>query len=150
MAITKKRSSPPTIRRTPVEKAQHTDKWTEIILRAVSTRVAKRWRFVSFRGKDRGEWRGVVDVLAIRKDTHAPAQPSLKRGDLFDIILIQMKGGSAKSPGIEERRRLREVAKYYRTQAVVLFQWDRGRTTDFFTLNRRLEWEPCTCLDIFG
>ena len=150
MAISIKRPSPLTIQRTPVEKARHTDRWTEIILRAVSARVAKRWRFVSFRGKDRGEWRGVVDVLAIRKDTHAPTRSSLKRGDLFDIILIQMKGGTAKTPGVEERLRLREVAKYYRAQAVVLFQWDRGRTTDFFTLNRRLEWEPSTCLDIFG
>ena len=89
-------------------------------------------------------------MLAIRKDTHAPAQPSLNRGDLFDIILIQMKGGSAKTPGVEERQRLRVVAKIYRAQAVVLFQWDRGRTTDFFTLNRRLQWESSTCLDIFG
>ena len=92
----------------------------------------------------------MVDVLAIRKDTHEPARSCLKRGDLFDIILIQMKGGTAKTPGIEERRRLREVAKYYRAQAVVLFQWNRGKATDFFTLNRRLQWEPSTCLDIFG
>jgi len=150
MAKSTKSPPPATKQQTPVEKARHTDRWTEIILRAVSARVAKRWRFVSFRGKDRGEWRGVVDVLAIRKDTHAPARSSFKRGDLFDIILIQMKGGSAKTPGVEERRRLREVAKYYRAQAVVSFQWDRGRTTDFFTLNRRLQWEPSTCLDIFG
>jgi len=119
-------SAPPVAKKkTPVEKARRTDRWTEIILRAVSTRVAKRWRFVSFRGKDRGEWRGVVDVLAIRKDTHAPRQPSLKRGDLFDIILIQMKGGAGQTPSVEERRRQREVAIYYRAQAIVLFQWDR-------------------------
>lgn len=49
--------------------AQETDRWTEIMLRALSTRVAKRWRFVSFRGKGKREWRGVVDVIAIRKDT---------------------------------------------------------------------------------
>lgn len=150
--MAKSANSPPRAsnQQSPVEKARHTDRWTEIILRAVSARVAKRWRFVSFRGKDRGEWRGVVDVLAIRKDTHAPARSCLKRGDLFDIILIQMKGGSAKTPGVEEKRRLREVANYYRAQAVVLFQWDRGRATDFSTLNRRLEWEPITCMEIFG
>lgn len=89
-------------------------------LRAVSTRVAKRWRFMSFRGKGKGEWRGVVDVLAIRKDTSVPRNSDLKRGDLFEVILVQMKGGTAQAPSIEERRRLREVAKYYRAQAVVL------------------------------
>ena len=135
---------------TPTSKARHTDRWTEIILRAVSTRVAKRWRFVSFRGKNKGEWRGVVDLLAIRKDTSPPANTSLKRGDLFEIILIQMKGGSAKTPNMEERRRLREVAKYCRAQSIVLFQWDRGKRTDFLTLNRSLKWEPSTCSEIFG
>lgn len=119
-------------------------------LRAVSTRVAKRWRFMSFRGKGKGEWRGVVDVLAIRKDTSVPRNSDLKRGDLFEVILVQMKGGTAQAPSIEERRRLREVAKYYRAQAVVLFQWDRGRTTGFYTLTRSLQWEPSTCRQIFG
>lgn len=145
-----KRSPIATRHKTPVEKARHTDRWTEIILRAVSARIANRWKFVSFRGKGKGEWRGVVDVLAIRKDTDAPKQASLKRGDLFDIILIQMKGGSAKAPGLEERLRLQKVAKYYRAQAVVLFQWDRGKATDFFTLNSRLEWDNSTCMEIFG
>jgi hypothetical protein len=35
----------------------------------------------------------VVDVLAIRKNTSAPSNISLKRGDLFEVILVQMKGG---------------------------------------------------------
>jgi hypothetical protein len=137
-------------KQTAVEKARHTYRWTEIILRAVSARVAKRWRFVSLRGKAKGEWRGVVDVLAIRKDTNAPARLDLKRGDLFDIILIQMKGGSSKTPDAEERHRLREVAKYYRAQAVVLFHWDKGKATKFFTLNRSLTWELSACEKIFG
>jgi hypothetical protein len=130
--------------------AQLTDRWTEIILRALSSRVAKRWRFVSFRGKARGEWRGVVDLLAVRKDTSIPSNSILKRGDLFDIILIQMKGGSARLPSKEERRRLKEVAKHYRAQAVVLFQWERGRTAGFYTLDRALNWQRTTSLQIFG
>ena len=80
--------------------ARETDRWTEIMLRALSNRVAKRWRFVSFRGKNKREWRGIVDVVAIRKDTSQPASKRLKRGDLLDIILIQMKGGSASSPAL--------------------------------------------------
>ena len=47
----------------------NTNRWTEILFRALATRVAKRWRFVSFRGTGGREWRGVVDVIAIRKDT---------------------------------------------------------------------------------
>ena len=43
--------------------AARTDRWTEILFRARSARAAKRWRFVSFRGKGGKEWRGVVDVI---------------------------------------------------------------------------------------
>jgi hypothetical protein len=53
-------------------------------VRALSRRVAERWEFVSFRGKGKGEWRGVVDVVAIRKNTSQPSSPQLKRGDLDD------------------------------------------------------------------
>jgi len=79
-------------------KAHATGRWAEIIFRALSSRVAKRWRFISFRGAKKGEWRGVVDVVAIRKDTSQPSRENLKRGDLFDIILIQIKGGTAPQP----------------------------------------------------
>ncbi len=130
--------------------ARETDRWTEIMLRALSNRVAKRWRFVSFRGKNRGEWRGIVDVVAIRKSTAATESGSLKRGDLFDIILIQMKGGSAKMPSLDERHRLREVARHYGAREVILFQWNRGKATTFCTLTRSLEWDRTTCRQIFG
>ena len=43
-----------------------------------------------------------VDVIAIRKDTSQPVNRALKRGDLFDIILIQIKGGSARGPTQED------------------------------------------------
>jgi hypothetical protein len=130
--------------------AGQTDRWTEIMLRALSSRVAKRWRFVSFRGKNKREWRGIVDVSAIRKDTTQPASKSLKRGDLFDIILIQMKGGSARLPSLEEKRRLQEVAEQYRAREVVLFQWERGKVTAFYTLDPALEWNRTACSEIFG
>jgi len=42
------------------KKAGNTDRWTEIIFRALASRVAKRWRFVSFRGLGGGQWKGVV------------------------------------------------------------------------------------------
>jgi hypothetical protein len=68
------------------------------LLRALSNGVAKRWRFVSLRGLGgRGVARN-LDVLAIRKDTSKSDHHILKAGDLFDIILIQMKGGTARAP----------------------------------------------------
>jgi len=40
----------------PSERAAETDRWTEILFRALSNRGAKRWRFVSFRGTVMPEW----------------------------------------------------------------------------------------------
>jgi hypothetical protein len=134
---------------TPAQKARHTDKWTEIICRAVTSRRTKRWKFVSFRGAAGGEWRGVVDMLAIRKATAAPNRSDLKAGDLFEIVLIQMKGGSARKPGMEERRRLDLVAQEYSAKAVILFEWDRGKVTRFSKLTDDLEWATVHCEDVF-
>jgi len=134
----------------PHEKAHATGRWAEIIFRALSGRVASRWRFVSFRGSGRGEWRGIVDVLAVRKDTSQPKRSRLKRGDLFDVILIQVKGGSAPVPRPEELRRLRLVARRYGAREVVLFQWRNGVSSKFFTLGRRLDWKPATSASVFG
>jgi hypothetical protein len=134
----------------PHEKAHATGCWAEIKLRALSARVADRWKFVSFRGKGQGEWRGIVDVLALRKDTSQPRQPLLKRGDLFDIILVQIKGGGARSPNPEELQRLRKVARYYHASEVVLFQWRIGVSSRFYVLRQRNRWELSTGMEIFG
>jgi hypothetical protein len=82
----------------PHEKTLETDRWTEILFRALSNRVAKRWRFVSFRGPKKREFAGVVDVVAIRKDTSKSDHEILKMGDLFEIILVQMKGALLPCP----------------------------------------------------
>lgn len=119
------RSYPPTSRLT--RPAAGPRPW----FRALSTRVAKRWQFVSFRGTNKGEWRGVVDLIAIRKDTAEPKSGTLKRGDLFDLVLVQVKGGSARAPTMEDRRRLREVAKLYRARAIVQFCGERARARRF-------------------
>src|SRR5438477_11278787 len=98
------------------KKAGNTDRWTEILFRALTSRVAKRWRFVLFRGTGGGEWRGIVDVLAVRKDTSHSNHELFKSGDLFDIILVQMKGGAARKPNGPEIQRLAAVAKRYRAK----------------------------------
>jgi hypothetical protein len=131
-------------------KAANTDRWTEILFRALSGRVAKRWRFVSFRGAAGGEWRGIVDVLAIRKDTRPSDHVLRKSGDLFEIVLVQMKGGSARGPSVSDIDRLRAVAKHYRTKAIVLFSWKRGRRAKFQKLGRAATWTDTTAQAVFG
>lgn len=111
------------------------------MFRALSRRVAERWEFVSFRGKGKGEWRGVVDIVAIRRDTSQPRNRKLKRGDLFEIILVQVKGGTARRPTKEDSVRLREVARRYGARAVVLFEWKKGVSWRFLLLDlRALRW----------
>ena len=85
------------------KKAGNTDRWTEILFLALTAKVTKRWRFVSFRGTGGGEWCGIVDVLAMRKDTARSDHAVLKSGDLFEIVLVQMKGGSARPPASSGR-----------------------------------------------
>jgi hypothetical protein len=130
-------------------KAHATGRWAEIIFRALSSRVADRWRFVSFRGANKSEWRGVVDLVAIRKNSKEPSNAILKRGDLFDIVLIQIKGGSARGPTPDDCRRLREVKRLYRAKDVVQFQWRRGESSKFFVLGRNLNWLPSSSEELF-
>ena len=121
-------------------KTHTTGRWAETMFRALSRRVAERWEFVSFRGKGKGESRGVVDIVAIRKDTSQPENAKLKRGDLFEIILVQVKGGTARPPTKEDCIRLREVARRYAAR-VVLFEWKKGVSWRFLVLDHRsLRW----------
>jgi hypothetical protein len=130
-------------------KAHTTGRWAETMFRALSSRVASRWKFVSFRGKNKGEWRGVIDLIAIRKSTAQPPGELLKRGDLFDIILVQVKSGAAAGPTLDDRRRLREVARLYRATAIVQFQWRRRKSSRFFELDEDLQWKPTTSRALF-
>ena len=133
-----------------VKIARETDKWTEIIMRAITTKVSKRWRFVSFRSKSGREWRGIVDVIAIRKDTSDPGRKPLNRGDIFEIILIQMKGGSAKFPTLEDKQRLKKVSKHHRASNIVLFEWKRGKKSQFYVLTNKLDWKEIDAAELFG
>ena len=130
-------------------KAHATGRWAEIVFRALSSRVADRWRFVSFRGTNKSEWRGVVDLVAIRKNSRKPSNAMLRRGDLFDIVLIQLKGGSARGPTQDDCRRLREVKRLYRAQKVVQFQWRRRESSKFLVLGRNLNWLPSSSEALF-
>ena len=117
--------------------AAYTEKWavtmTKVRIRqAVAHAPFPRWHFVSFAGPDGGESRGVVDLIAIRKD-HAERK-GLKRGDTFQIILIQVKGGYAAKPTAEDGMRLRAVAKLHHAHGVLLASWKKGTAAKFYTL----------------
>jgi hypothetical protein len=131
-------------------KAHATGRWAEIIFRALSKRLADRWQFVSFRGPGKGESRGVVDVVAIRRDMSDPDDAVLKRGDLFDVILIQIKGGGARGPTADDVARLKRVKRRYRARAIVLFTWKKGCASTFEVLGRGAQWESTSSGEIFG
>ena len=62
-----------------------------------SSKGGVKWKLVDFNGAKGQESKGIVDMIAIRKNHKAPEADFL-RGDLFEIVLIQVKGGSAKAP----------------------------------------------------
>jgi hypothetical protein len=138
-----KKRNPEYVRRFGV--ARRTAKWavtmTQVaIRRAVAGKKSPQWHFVKFDGPNGRESRGVVDLVAIRKD-HAEHGTGLKRGDALQIILIQVKGGSAANPTAEDAARLRIVAKRHGACGVLLAAWTKGREARFYSLHKRCpEW----------
>lgn len=128
---------------TPAEKAARTARWAVTmakvrIRQAVRERPYPRWHLITFDGPKGGEARGIVDMIAIRKN-HRTSHIDLKRGDDLQIILIQAKGGSAAKPTREDGERLRSVARLHGAERVLLAVWKKGRATDFFELRTSSE-----------
>ena len=137
----------------PWKSAQHTAKWARTMTKwliTYSRRRGARWNLVEFGGTTGAESRGIVDLIAIRKD-HRQDSFGLKRGDLLDIVLIQTKGGAAPRPTEEDRGRLSKVAKHHRARAVVLAEWKRGVKPNLFKLEGT-KWssDPVLPASIFG
>jgi hypothetical protein len=86
---------------------------------------------LTFCGPDGGEERGVVDLLAIRKD-HGQPRKGTKRGDAFQIMLIQVKGGYAAKPTADDEKRLRAVARHHHASEILLATWKKGKAARFF------------------
>lgn len=103
---------------------------------------------MDFGGKTKAEAHDIVDLIAIRKD-HRHDGPGLKRGDLFDIILIQTKGGTSPRPTPNDISRVSRVARHHKAKAMVLAEWRRGEKLDLFRLERN-HWQPVNPIDIFG
>ena len=99
--------------KTPAQKAAHTRKWHEAQRKSLATaRNAKTfakdklsqkgYRCISLDTRKGYEYKGVVDLVAIKRDTRNP--------DRLKIVLVQVKGGGAKVTD-DELRRLEEATK---------------------------------------
>jgi hypothetical protein len=133
------------------QKAALTARWAVTMVKVRIRRVASRtrWQLVTFYGKSGGESVGVVDLLAIRKDHGEPVHGT-RRGDALQIILIQVKGGSAAKPTPEDATRLRAVVKRHGARHALLATWKKGTAARFFRLRResaRDAWTEITNLD---
>ncbi|OHB65340.1 MAG: hypothetical protein A2Y77_15930 [Planctomycetes bacterium RBG_13_62_9] len=89
----------------------------------------------------------MVDLLAVRKD-HRTQDDTIKRGDLFDLVLIQVKGGGAGFPTTEDVVRLRKVARHHRAKAIVLCEWKRRQRLQLYVLKRN-RWIPAEADEVF-
>jgi len=142
------------------EEADKSEKWAVTMAKVrIRQAVAKapwpHWQLLTFAGPKGGEARGVVDMIAIRKD-HGKPHPGTKRGDTFQIILIQVKGGSAARPTVKDGIRLRTVAQRHGACGILLATWKKGKSARFFSLRAKSgsaegDWEEVSDLiEIFG
>jgi hypothetical protein len=138
-------------RMSPGKKAHHTAKWARTMTKwlvTYSRRTGAKWNLVDFGGKAKAEARGIVDLIAIRKD-HRHDGLGIKRGDLFEIVLIQTKGGSAPRPTQDDLARLSRVSKHHKAKAVILAEWRRAEKLELFKLNGT-RWELVSPDEVFG
>jgi hypothetical protein len=98
---------PATAKLTRGEKAAHTKKWRQAAKKALaSARNAKTfakyalgkagWRVVSFDTRSGHEYKGIVDLVAIKRNNRAP--------DELTVMLVQVKGGTARVTEAEKVR----------------------------------------------
>ena len=134
------------------EQSRKTATWAKTMTKVIISKNNKKgpfWHVINFLGPDKCESRGIVDLLAIRKNQSVHSAP-LKRGDLFEIVLIQVKGGKAMRPSADERERLRIVAKEYGATTILLSEWKQGTRAKFHRLVDD-EWdEDVDQAEVFG
>jgi len=123
-----------------VEKAENTGKAaTEITKWRIDQLDSRtRWQLVEFMGRKGKESAGIVDILAIRKDHEKMVKKvGLKPGDLFEVILIQVKGGNASWPSSDDIKRLQKLGRYYNAVDVVMSEW-KNEQLSFYRLKESL------------
>jgi len=97
-----------------------------------SSKGGVKWRLVEFGGKSGHESKGIIDMIAIRKDHKAIEQSYV--GDFLEIILIQVKGGSSPFPTEADIARMSAVKARHRASEIVLAEWKKGKAPRFFLL----------------
>lgn len=135
-------------------KAQRTWRWAITMTRVLIKRSAERraWRVVDFHSRAGFESAGIVDLVVVRRDCSRPS-----RGDLLELVLVQVKGGAAPWPTFDAITRLRRAAKHHRAAAIVLSVWMKGSMPKLFMLlrlarasgTRREAWEEIADLTAF-
>ena len=119
-------------------------------------KTTPRWQLVEFTVPNEGESTGIVDILAIRKSHKKQTPLGLKPGDPFQIILLQIKGGTASKPSKNDIKRLQKMKQLYHADEVVLSEWKEYAPT-FYRLKQDLGnnfnehnlWEKKNVEDIF-
>ncbi|MBI5206733.1 MAG: hypothetical protein HY934_02970 [Candidatus Firestonebacteria bacterium] len=122
----------------PGKKAQKTAKWARIMTKWLITyshNKGAKWQLIEFGGPTGSESAGIIDILAIRKN-HTMNNKIFKRGDLFEIVLIQTKGGNALKPTDLDKKRLNQVGKYYHAQHIILAEWVKGNKLNIYKLSK--------------
>jgi hypothetical protein len=134
----------------PGQKAQKTARWARTMTKWLITHSKSsgaKWRLIEFGGITGSESYGIVDILAIRKD-HRPKNKKVKRGDLFEIVLIQTKGGRSKFPSGSDIERMIAVAKHHNARDIVLAEWKLKTRLQLHRLVGRT-WQLCKPADVF-
>lgn len=132
-------------------KAIRTWRMANTLAKALAKRHAARWQFFDFLGPKGRESAGIVDIIAMRKSGKVPDAPIVKRYDLFDIILIQVKGGGAAWPSGSDIDRLQAVKALYRANKVVLYQWVHQRSSGWFEWDETEGgWKETSAKALFG
>ena len=137
--------------KTPAEKALKTATWARTMTKVIISRNNKKppfWHVINFLGAGKQESGGIIDLLAIRKD-HGKTS-GLPKGDGFEIILVQVKGGSARNPSSVDIQRMEAVMQRYGAKAVVLSSWKKGSAAEFRVLSKAVWGDPVDPDLIFG
>jgi hypothetical protein len=136
---------------TAAEKALKTATWARTMTKVIISRNNKKppfWHVINFLGAGKQESGGIIDLLAIRKD-HSKIS-GLPKGDGFEIILVQVKGGGARSPTLADVQRMEAVKQRYGAKAVVLSSWKKGAAAEFRVLTNSVWGDTVDPDSIFG
>jgi hypothetical protein len=122
-------------RMTAAQKAAHTRKWRRAAVAAHARArnaktfarkalTEKSWRCIDLDSRRGYEYKGVVDLVAVKRNNRRP--------DEFEVLFVQVKGGTARASKAELDR-LERAARWVRVEWAVAekpgktVRWRRGK-----------------------